>query len=175
VVRNIWLDPLSKYPGPWYLAASDLPRLFALTRGTYVEWNHQLHLRYGPVVRVGPKELSYTKGQAWKDIYGHNKIELPKDPDFYGTPANGVDHIGTASRADHSRFRSIFSHAFSDRALKRQEPLLLRYAHAMVARMQRTMENDGRVNLSDVYNFAAFDITSELAFGQPLKLLQVSA
>ncbi|KFA81099.1 hypothetical protein S40288_01033 [Stachybotrys chartarum IBT 40288] len=145
----------------------------SLRSGRYVDINHKLHRQYGPVVRVGPSELSFIRADAWKHIYVHNMVELPKDPHFYGKPVNGVDHIGTADRTDHGRLRRIFSHAFSDRALRRQEPLFRKYAESMVQRMRRTAEqNTGRVNMADMHSFAAFDITAELAFGQPLHLFE---
>jgi len=161
------------------MAVSDMVRLAHLASGRYVALNHRLHLLYGPVVRVGPKELSFIQPEAWKDIYGHsnNRAEFAKDPHFYGTTPNGVDHIGTADRQDHARMRSAFSHAFSERALRKQEPLIREHAQKMAQRMREHSERDqgGVVNILDMFNFAAFDITSALAFGEPLGLLDRDA
>ncbi|KID81221.1 RadP cytochrome P450 epoxidase [Metarhizium guizhouense ARSEF 977] len=157
------------------MVATDLFRLYHLTKGSYVRLNHGLHLRYGPVVRVGPMELSYIDPTAWKDIYGQNRIELRKDPHFFGRTPNGVDHIGTANRADHSRMRSIFAHAFSDRALRKQESLIRDYATQMLRQMQKLIDKTGHVNVLDMYNFAAFDIMATLTFGEPLGLLETTA
>ncbi|KXX81152.1 Versicolorin B desaturase [Madurella mycetomatis] len=119
-IYNVYFHPLSAYPGPWWMAVSDMVRLAHLASGRYVALNHRLHLLYGPVVRVGPKELSFIQPGAWKDIYGHsnNRAEFAKDPHFYGTTSNGVNYIGTADRQDHARMRSVFSRAFSERALR---------------------------------------------------------
>nr|ULA45394.1 cytochrome P450 monooxygenase NecC [Nectria sp. HLS206] len=174
-VYNVFFHPLSSYPGPWYLAASDLVRLYYLTRGDFVRPNHRLHLRYGPVVRVGPKELSFIEADAWRDIYGHNKNELVKDPHFFGKTPNGVNHIGTADREEHRRMRSIFSHAFSDRALKKQQPLIRDFASTMVRQIEKQMKQNGKVNMFNMYNFAAFDIMATLTFGESLGLLEATA
>ena len=90
-------------------------------------WNHNLHLKYGPVVRYGPNSLSYTDERGWKDIYGFKKPAPFKDPDAYGTPPNDVPGMLTADDEPHARMRRIFAHAFSDKALKEQEPLFLQY------------------------------------------------
>lgn len=74
-------SPLSKLPGP---AISKFTTLFLkwkeihAQRTTYV---HQLHLQYGPVVRIAPNEVSFTSWEALKEIYcsggsGYDKTEF---------------------------------------------------------------------------------------------------
>lgn len=174
-IYNVYFHPLSIYPGPWWLTASDFVRLYYLTRGRFVHLNHELHLRYGPILRVGPNELSFIEAEAWRDIYGHNQTELVKDPNFFGKTPNKVNHIGIANREEHRRMRSIFSHAFSDRALKKQESLIREFASLLMRQIERKMEQDGKVNMFDMYNFTAFDIMATLTFGESLGLLENTA
>jgi hypothetical protein len=66
----------------------------------------ELHEKYGPVVRVGRRFISYSTPDAWNDIYAKVRPELPKDPNALPPPPNGV--WGMASHpndADHSRMR----------------------------------------------------------------------
>ena len=44
-----------------------------------------IHQEYGPVVRVGPNELSFTTVKAWEDIYVHRTghVDPTKDPVWY--------------------------------------------------------------------------------------------
>jgi hypothetical protein len=51
---------------------------FASQRRDYI---HQLHQQYGPVVRLGPNEVSFTSLEALKEIYtsggsGYDKTEF---------------------------------------------------------------------------------------------------
>lgn len=175
MLYNIYLHPLSKYPGPWNWAASDLPRLSLVLQGKYIHYNHELHRKYGEVVRVGPNELSYINAKAWKDIYYHSKKDFVKDPDFMGELPNGVVHIGTADRVTHSRMRKAFSHAFSDRALREQEHLIQRHTDNMVSMVKGIIGQDAysaKLNLVEIYNLTAFDMMSELTFGESLNLLE---
>jgi hypothetical protein len=73
VVYDILFNPLKKFPGPVYAAASRIPYLFAVVTGRYVPWVQALHKQYGSVVRVAPDELSFTDSRAWKDAYGHRQ------------------------------------------------------------------------------------------------------
>ncbi|KAJ6787095.1 hypothetical protein PWT90_10883 [Aphanocladium album] len=73
--------PLSKLPGPWYSLFSDaflMYKEFSAERRLYI---HELHKTYGPVVRLGPNEVSFTSLEALKEIYqsggsGYDKTEF---------------------------------------------------------------------------------------------------
>ena len=63
-------SPLSKIPGPAisrYTALVLRWHEFKACRTSYV---HSLHLKYGPVVRLAPNEVSFTSYEALKEIYG---------------------------------------------------------------------------------------------------------
>lgn len=139
--------------------------------GKYVHFNHELHLHYGDVVRVGPNEISYTNAEAWRDIYNHGKERIIKDPHFMGETPNKTPHIGTADRSTHSRMRKVFSHAFSDRALRKQEPLIQAYTDKMVSAINDEKDPSSSLDIVDIYNFITFDMMAELTFGEPLRLL----
>ncbi|OOF94958.1 hypothetical protein ASPCADRAFT_6624 [Aspergillus carbonarius ITEM 5010] len=170
----LFFHPLHKYPGPWYWAISDLPRIFCVIQGTYVKYNHELHVRYGEVVRVGPNELSYIDGQAWKDIYNRHRGTFLKDPDFFGEAPNGVVHVASASGSTHARMRRILLRGFSARALREQEDLLLRHVDHLISAIRDLIAQGGSAatfNLVDMLNFTTFDIQADMTFGESLHLL----
>lgn len=138
-VYNAYFGPLSHFPGP----LSGAFTTWAFIRTT---WNGEdnadipaLHRQYGKVVRVAPNQLSFVgDGQIWKDIYGfrkHNQLEVVKDPTFYGQTINRTPGLITADASTHSRQRKLVSHAFSDKALKEQEPMLKGWAEKLRARL----------------------------------------
>ena len=93
-------------------------------------------------------------------IYGHGTKgaagSVPnKDWLKYGTSPNGAISIIVARDQDHSRQRKIFTPAFSDRALKQQEPLFVKYVDKLVTRLRQTVENNPNEKLDMVrlYNF----------------------
>lgn len=84
------LAPLSKLPGPWYSRFSDVVLMykeFTAHRRVYI---HELHKKFGPVVRLGPNEVSFTSVEALKEIYqsggsGYDKTEFYNLFVQYGT------------------------------------------------------------------------------------------
>lgn len=72
----------------------------------------------------------------------------------------------------HRRLRRIFAPAFSDRALKSQEPLFQRHVDMLISKLAEATEGDKPVNMLDMFQFTTFDIMGDLTFGQPLGLLE---
>ncbi|KAK8099821.1 Cytochrome P450 monooxygenase [Apiospora kogelbergensis] len=169
---NLLLHPLHDIPGPRLCAISRMPWWIANYHGDQVSYLCALHDQYGPVVRYGPNDLSYSNGDAWKDIYGYERgrKENPKQEKTYLPPFNGVKNMVTANEQDHARVRRIFSPAFSDRALKKQEPLFQKYMHLLVGNLKKS--SGEQVDLVDLFNFTIFDIMGDLTLGQPLGLLE---
>ncbi|PWY83611.1 cytochrome P450, partial [Aspergillus heteromorphus CBS 117.55] len=143
-----------------------------------MRWIQALHQRYGDAVRTSPDQVSYACAEAWRSIYGHataTRKSTEKDPRFFGqTLSKGTPDILRAPGPDHSRFRRNFSHAFSDRALREQQPLIAHYADMLVAKLQALVQADPEVKAEMVflYNLTTFDIMGELTFGDPLNLLE---
>lgn len=77
------------------------------------------------------------------------------------------DAILTAGDADHSRKRRLLSHAFSEKALREQESLIRKHVEELIQGLKNQIapSSVGEVNVVDWYNWAAFDIIGDLAFG----------
>ena len=74
-------SPLAKIPGPPITAISSIWLKFQEFIGRRRIFIHQLHLQYGPVVRLGPNEVSFSSLDAAKEIYvsdgsGFDKTEF---------------------------------------------------------------------------------------------------
>ena len=159
---DVYFGPLSKFPGPKIWALTSIPRLTCQAIGNEPHTYAKLHLKYGEAIRTGPREVSFASGaQAWRDIYGHKKdghAQPSKERIFYVNPTEGVPSILAADDANHTRVRRALAHAFSDRALKDQEPMLKKWMGLMAAKMRDQAQSMGRVDLVRIYNCASFDI-----------------
>lgn len=145
-IYSVTLDPLARIPGPKLCAVTRIPYWLQSFRGTDCQWLRELHRKYGPVVRFGPIDVSFATAEAWKDIYGPNDKGRQgpyraKDfgvPTINGTnPINpmssksrnsnrdglGVPNLLQADDESHARVRKVLAPAFSERALREQEPL----------------------------------------------------
>jgi Cytochrome P450 len=105
--------PLSHIPGPsiyaltkWRLALDDY-------NGTRTRNIHALHQIYGPVVRIGPKELSFSSLSAQKEIYGagsgFERTSFYRMFDVYGEQ----NLFTFASGRAHSERKKLLAHSYS--------------------------------------------------------------
>ena len=130
-----------------------------------------MHDRYGPVVRIMPNTLSFITAQSWKDIYYRpGKPQLPKDLMIL---EKGVTAALNTIKEDkeHARVRALLSPAFSERAMREQEPLISGYIDLLIQRLKDQIPR-GEVNLVQWYNFTTFDIIGDLALGKPFGSLK---
>ncbi|KAF9877261.1 cytochrome P450 [Colletotrichum karsti] len=184
VLRTIYyltFHPLAGYPGPLLARITTVTSLWHRADGSNHSWPLLLHKRYGHVVRIGPNELSYTHPDAWHDIYakagggGH----MPKDfvglgPDM-AAPEKGIVR---ADDVNHQRQRRIFSHAFSDRAVLKQEGLVQGHVRNLMRKLAdenaepASSAPNGRVDLVTWLGYLAFDIMGDLMYGEPLGMLE---
>ena len=178
-IYNLYFHPLSKYPGPALSAISDLVYLFHWTRGDLVSYILRTHQEYGPIVRFSTNRVGYTDSRAWKDVHGHKtasqrKVENLKDPQMYGPESNGrYSLLATFNDVDHGQLRKMFTHGFSERALRSQEHLISANVDKLIRNIDQSLASSPNAPLDFVrlFNCVTFDTTGELAFGETLGLL----
>lgn len=127
-------------------------------------------------MRIAPDELAFSSAAASKDIYTRRGTRPPlqKHPITYTAPEGGVHSILTVkNNDDHSRYRRLLNHAFSEKALQEQAPHIKQYIDLLI---QRLHENAGKGSQDMVkwYNFVTFDIIGDLTLGESFDCLQQS-
>ncbi|KAF7378106.1 hypothetical protein MSAN_00234800 [Mycena sanguinolenta] len=129
------IHPLSKYPGPVLCKISKLWLAFVVSRGNLHLYIQALHDKYGPVIRIGPNELSVTDISLLPSILGSNG--MPKGPLWSGRKI--VRTKGTTSKEEaalanliscrdrqlHAEARKAWNRAFIPAAIKGYEPMLI--------------------------------------------------
>ncbi|KAB8337298.1 hypothetical protein FH972_021599 [Carpinus fangiana] len=131
----------------------------------------KMHEKYGEVVRVAPNALSFNGPGAWADIYGHGNVKtFKKDPESYRQFPGQAPHLLNAHDADHSRFRRLLAHAFSEKALREQQPLLNGWVDKLIGRLHGASKEQ-TCDMVKWYNYTTLDIIGDLAFGDNLGCL----
>ena len=184
VIYNLYFSPLANFPGPRAWAASRIPFIRSLIRGTIVHDVEKIHRKYGAVARIAPNEISFANVDAWTDIFrgrpGH--LQFPKDPIWWGRqPGQAQSLISANDPEDHARMRKLLSHSFTEHALKAQEPILQKYIGLLVERLREratALESEiaeqGLVDIVPWLNYTTFDIFGDLGFGESFDCLQHS-
>lgn len=160
-IYNLYFHPLARagFRGPKLWIAFPILRYIAQCRGKMDESFVRFHRRYGDIVRFQNDGLSFSTAQAWKDIYGygHGSTQWPKQ-EF--RPPGGISNILFSNDVDHARFRRALGHAFSDRALGQQEPLIKSYVDQLIRGLGEEAKEGRSADMTMWYNLATFDIST---------------
>jgi cytochrome P450 len=180
VTYNLRFHPLSHLPGPWPWRATRLGFLSSFLSGNLVRDVYKLHQRYGAVVRIAPDEVSFAQEGVWQDALG-GRNPLPRNATFFKAPPGQPDNIVmTADAAANERMRQVMMPAFTERALAKQEPALQQYTDLLIERLKEKVAASSisghgvKVNLVDWFEWFAFDLIGELAFGESFGCLDSS-
>ncbi|KAH8651297.1 isotrichodermin C-15 hydroxylase [Xylariales sp. PMI_506] len=187
VIYNLFFHPLRRIPGPLLQRASPLPYSRYIFGGRAPFHVHELHEKYGPVVRLSPNHLSFIDVRAWKDIYDRRPPpsddprdslldENPKSKYHYGFFPGIPTTIISATRSEHALLRDALIPGFSDKALRTQEPRIRRYVNLLVNRLRQHAETapgkSATVDLNKWYSWASFDIIGDLIFAESFRCLE---
>jgi cytochrome P450 len=84
---------------------------------------HRLHQKYGPVVRIAPRELSFASSDAVKEVYG-SQSAFPKAPVYETLSTEPLGIFSMTDKAMAVTRRRLLSPVFSQTNLLECEPLL---------------------------------------------------
>jgi len=186
----VTLHPLAKFPGPSLWAISRIPFFYNLARGRLHSRIHELHEKYGPVVRLAPGEISFITESAWADIYLKpvGKPQLQKEPLQFKPLEGGAPGI-VLEQDDyhHSRIRFVnfrlkyvgctdfsrlnFAGGFTETSMRQQEPAITKHIDHLVTRLNE--KHASPVNILDWYMFTLVDIMGDLVFGESFGNLEL--
>ncbi|KAI1840221.1 hypothetical protein JX265_010783 [Neoarthrinium moseri] len=171
---------LRNIPGPFLAKFSRVWLLYVSRWGHRAERVDELHKKWGPVVRIQPNQFSIADDEAIPVIYGH-KNGFPKS-DYYDAFISMKPGIfSTRDKAVHVAKRKRVAHVFAPKSLGQFEP----YIHSNLAILVRQLDSitmnqrkpDGWAYLDCLpwFNFTAFDIIGDLAFGGSFGMLESGA
>lgn len=183
-------------PSPFPAAFTNFWLLYQCRRGRRYKAVHEAHEKYGPLVRIQPNHISVADDSAIQAIYGHGNgflksyvyphishllplMDTNDHSDYYDAFVSirrGL--FNTRDRAEHTRKRKTVAHTFSAKSIGQFE----QYIHANLElfrsqwnRIADTQRNPrtgyASIDALNWFNYLAFDIIGDLAFGAPFGML----
>ena len=121
---------------------------------------------------MAPRPYSYHE----KDIYSSNDTKKSKGYEAM-VAVPGVYNTHTCiDKAVHRRKRKVISQAFSDQAIRKFEPTMLKHVNIFLKELLRHASHYGNndwsepMDMTPCCKFLSLDIVSDFAFGQSLKV-----
>ncbi|KAI0114408.1 cytochrome P450 [Nemania sp. FL0031] len=164
-------DPLSKVPGPWYARWTDLVAKYYWVTARKPAYIHDLHLKYGPIVRVAPREVYISNSEAIQRVF-KIKNEFPKSKWYLEFIPFVQSVFNTPDIALHRRFRRLLSSPLSESGLKVFLPQINHKVDLTIQRMGEECKTRGATDIYKWWLFMTTDIIGELSFGESFRMLE---
>ncbi|KAJ3485455.1 hypothetical protein NLG97_g6811 [Lecanicillium saksenae] len=103
IAHQLFFGPLCRIPGPRLAAVSNIWYAYHAKTGTTAAMARKLHRIYGPVVRVGPKEVWFDTKEAFDSIYMATALARPRID--WRLNAEFEDNLDLLSERDMHRYR----------------------------------------------------------------------
>ncbi|KAF2458809.1 flavonoid 3',5'-hydroxylase [Lineolata rhizophorae] len=171
IIYYRFFHPLAKFPGPFWASVTRLWIAYHNVKADEYLLEHELHKKYGPVLRITPTLLLVS--------------DATKLPEIYNRQANKSKHYITGSFGEteslfnmqdwkqHAHFRKVAAGPYSFSNIKKMEPLIDARMAEWIHKLESKFASSG-----DKFDFApwavymAYDIISEVGFGAPFGFVE---
>ncbi|KAK5992938.1 Cytochrome P450 monooxygenase orf2 [Cladobotryum mycophilum] len=174
VAYRVLRTPTSQVPGPWYSRWTSLVLDFHFLCGTKGYYIHDLHVKYGPIVRIAPNDIDVTDLEAVKTIYNH-KNPFQKSQFYRRLATTGQQSLFTTTNAEfHRRHRRLLAGPMSESSLKSTIPRVDAHVKLAIEKIGEEMRTRGAADMFKWWLFMATDIIGTLTFGDSFHMLDLS-
>lgn len=125
ILYNLYLHPLSHFPGPKLAACSRLWLAYRelIKRESLGDLRVELHRQYGEIIRLTPNELHFSNPAAYSDIY-NNRNKWDKDHLLYRAFDMDMATVGFIRYSDAKQRRDVLTPFFSRTSVRQMQDLI---------------------------------------------------
>ncbi|KAI0970068.1 cytochrome P450 [Xylaria arbuscula] len=167
VLYQCIFSPLAVFPGPFAAKLSKGWRAYVTYRG---RWHRDLvaaHRRYGPVVRIGPRELSVTDPEAFLQIYRVSGAYAKSASYSVLKGTRPFDLAGERSEKIHSAQRRLVARAYSMESTLHLETQVDELIILLLGKFDKVAGSKQIMNLGYWLQLFAFDVIGAVSFSKP--------
>lgn len=162
-------------PSPFPAAFTNLWLMYQVRRGRRYLIVDEAHKKLGKFVRIQPNHVSIADPEAIPIVYGHGNGFTKSDYyDAFVSIRRGL--FNTRDRAEHTRKRKTVSHTFSTKSIGQFEQYMHHNLELLVTQWDKLSKQASggyaRIDCLNWFNYTAFDIIGDLAFGAPFGMLE---
>ncbi|PGH08723.1 hypothetical protein AJ79_05914 [Helicocarpus griseus UAMH5409] len=176
IVFPLFRSDLRSIPGPFLAKLTDIYRLLLVRTGSAQEHHLRLHQRYGPLVRLGPNNVSVGSPAAIPILY-NTRTRFPKSA-FYPVMGN-VAHgkvvptiFSTRDEFVHEMMKRPIAQVYAMTNLKTYEPLVESTEAFFFEKLEKLADERRAFDLGTWLHWFATDVIMEITFGKRFGFLE---
>ncbi|KAJ5697372.1 hypothetical protein N7488_011056 [Penicillium malachiteum] len=167
IFYRLYSHPLSSFPGPKIAAATFLYEFYydVIRNGMYIWEIERMHEKYGPIVRINPREIHIKDPYYYEDIHASGARKRNRDPKFtvaYGAP---YSLVGTIPHDHHRLRRSFIQNYFSKRSVTNLTPYIWEKVDQLTQRFERAYKESSVLHLQLDFGALTADVITQYCYG----------
>lgn len=167
LIYRAFFHPLSAIPGPLICRFTNLWLWYHTYRGDECTLINSLHVKYGPVLRIGPNDCVIADGAALAPIYSERGGFL-KSECYANFNFEGHQTIFSTRDPVHRAVRSkAVTALFSMNSIRSKHDIFESCARRLVDRIRQEAHDKKRVNMLTLCRRAALDLVCSILFDAP--------
>ncbi|KAK3070210.1 hypothetical protein LTR53_010858 [Teratosphaeriaceae sp. CCFEE 6253] len=165
---------LRSIPGPFLASISNLDRILSCVAGLQMNYHLWLHEQYGPLVRIGPKHVSFSDVSLIPQVYGISSKFVKSD--FYSmfdikAPGGTVPTVfSVRDEHRHKGIKRPIAGAYSMSTLKELEPMNDECSAILLRKLDGMVGQD--IDLGKWVHWYAFDVITSVTFSNRMGFME---
>ncbi|KAJ5656104.1 Cytochrome P450 [Penicillium longicatenatum] len=164
---RLYAHPLSRFPGPKLAAVTSLYEFYydVVKSGMYLWEIERMHEKYGPIVRISPRELHIKDSHYYEDIHASGSRKRNRDPKYavaFGAP---YSLVGTIDHDHHRLRRSFIQNYFSKRSVTSLTPYITVKVDQLLNRFEAAYKNSTVLHLQHDFAALTADVITQYCYG----------
>ncbi|KAJ7702664.1 cytochrome P450 monooxygenase pc-bph [Mycena rosella] len=173
-------DPhrIRQYPGPFLAKITYAWLLGVVITRRRSQIIHEMHKKYGPIIRITPSEISFSSPEAYYDI--HSASSKVTKSAFYDAFASiGLSNVFTArSKIEHGQKRKLLHSLFTAEVSRELSGHTQTITSRLLDEWSTRYVSDNECTWFDCVpwiSFLAFDTISDFIFGESFGMIRASS
>lgn len=156
VIWRTYLSPIAHFPGPKLARVTYLYEFYydIILGGKYIWKIREMHIKYGPVVRINPGGLHVADPTFWDVMYTHSTERNRRDKWSWETWGIAIPGslLGTDPHATHKIRRAAINPFFSKQNVRTLEPGIEERVQALVKTLKSRGDSGEIVQMEYAYS-----------------------
>ncbi|KAI9926006.1 hypothetical protein ASPWEDRAFT_107650 [Aspergillus wentii DTO 134E9] len=167
-IYRLYFHPLSKFPGPKLTAITHLYEFYhdIIRNGMFIWEIEKMHEKYGPIVRINPREIHINDPSYYDEIYASSSRIREKDPKFVSSFMADTSMVSTISHGHHRFRRALLNNFFSKKSILDLAPLVQSKVDKLMDRLEEAYKDKSIVELDAAFAGLTADVITQYCYGR---------
>ncbi|KAF4236360.1 hypothetical protein CNMCM6805_005849 [Aspergillus fumigatiaffinis] len=172
-IYRLYFHPLRKIPGPRLAAATHFVEFYydVLKGGKYIWEVEKMHERYGPIVRINPRQVHINDPNFYEEIYAGSKAKRDKDTSYPPRLSASLSVISTIAHDHHRLRRSVINQFFSKKSVVGLEPIIQQKTDKLAEKLKQWATKGEVLKFEYALSALTADVITHYCYGTSYRYL----